>query len=151
MLRTPHTHTFTIEGDTFTLTEYQTRGSEARIQATYAESINSAPLAKEMYDGGNLWVEAVAKECLSQAPAWCWRDRMQGEVPSRFDPLRLITLEAFPRRTWPLFRKEVNAFLADLPQPLQPDDVPDPASLSRESDAVAAPQVVPVILPRRAE
>lgn len=151
MLPAPLTHTFQVDGETFTLTEYQTRGSEARIQATYAQALNPAPLPIEMYDGNNLWVEAIAKECLSQAPAWCWRDRLAGEAPSRFDPLRVVTLEAFSRFTWPQFRKEVNAFLADLRPSLPADDAPALNGVPTDTPSVDAPQAVPALLRGRAE
>jgi hypothetical protein len=151
MLKPPYTYTFRIDGDTFTLTEYQTRGSEARIQLLYAQALNPAPLPLSMHDGGNLWVEAVAKECLSQAPAWCWRDRFPDEAGSRFDPNRVVTLEEFPRLSWPIFRKEVNAFLADLPQVIQPDHTPTPRSVSRDADPLDAFETVPALLRGRAE
>jgi hypothetical protein len=151
MLKDPMTRTFQIAGELFTLTEYQTRGSEARIQVTFAQALNPAPVALDMYDGSNLWIEAVAKECLSDAPAWCWRQRQGSDAPSRFDAQRVITLEAFDRLTWPLFRKEVNAFLADLPQPLQPDEPPAAVRVPPDADSVATAETLPAVFRGRAE
>jgi len=140
MLPKPIEYEFIIENERYLLVEW-TRGGERRLKSDYALAIAPAPREIEAIDGANLYAEAVARECLREAPAVFWREALPAGAVNG-TPTRVVTFEQVPRALWERFRGEVDAFLA-LIFPLVPAE-PDRASPARAPDAVelAAPAAV---------
>lgn len=104
----------------------------------------------EGLDGADLYAEAVARECLTEAPEIFWESR-PAPGGSNGASLRVVTLERVPRRLWELFRQEVTAFLALI----FPAVSAAPADLSGtgpdESLSVAVAETLSPVLRGRAE
>jgi hypothetical protein len=149
MLPPPIEHRCTIDHETYVLLEWD-RGGERRIKADYAMAIAAAPSVLEAIDGANLYAEAVARECLREAPDVFWELR-PAAASQNGTPKRVVTLEHIPRALWELFRKEVDAFLAQIfpALPAAPGAAPDPGPADALS--VAAPQTVSAVFRGRAE
>jgi hypothetical protein len=140
MLPQPLRHRFTIDGELYCLEEY-TRGGERRIQQQYAMSLSltgTTPAVMQTLDGDNLYLEAVARECLREAPAIFWED-LSSTGAQNGATMRGVTFEQVPHSLWVRFAKEVEAFLASLfqrtRQDLAPVDTGRPAESTRLADA----------------
>jgi hypothetical protein len=149
MLPAPLEHRFTLDGEPYHLVEW-TRGQERRIRAWYIEAIAPNPAMLENLDGADLYVEAVARECLREAPGVWWQD-VPAPAGQNGTPGKVFTTERVPRALWVAFRKEADLFLGllfpDAPAVL---DRPD-AGRRTEPDAVAPLEVVPAVFRGRAE
>lgn len=149
MVSAPIEHSFVIDGERYVLREW-TRGGERRMRADYAIAISAAPQTLESLDGVDLWVEAVARECLIEAPALWW-ETLPVQTTQNGTPRRVVSTEHIPRAVWEAFRREVNHFLETIfPSPAA---TPEPASAPGAGlpDVVASPQAVPALLRGRAE
>lgn len=151
MSRPPLEHRFVIDGDPYCLVEYTTRGGERRIQEAFALRLAKAPSVIDALDGANLYAEAVAQECLKQAPESCWRLRTTDDVPNHWDARRVVSLDQYPLEHWAAFRREVDAFLASLPRLLPATPPSDPGALPADAPVVADPHEVPAVFRGRAE
>jgi hypothetical protein len=149
MLPPPITHTWTMEGERYTLVEW-TRGGEKRLRAEYAIAIAAAPAAIEAVDGQDLYLEAVARECLKEAPDLFWETR-PAQAQTNGTPLRVVTFEQVPRALWALFVVEVNAFLGKIfpAAAAESQSVPGPGPAA--ADPVAALEAVPALPRGRAQ
>lgn len=149
MLPAPIEHRFIIDGEPYLLVEW-TRGGERKIKIDYAISLTPAPTVLESIDGANLYAEAVARECLKEAPAIFWETR-PAVAGANGTPSRVVTLDQIPRRLWDQFRTEVDMFLQKLFPPTNADlDVASGASPA-EPVSVAAAETVSPVLRGRAE
>jgi hypothetical protein len=149
MLPAPIEHTFALEGERYRLVEWD-RGGERRIKVDYALAISPAPSVLESIDGANLYVEAVARECLREAPDLFWEMR-PAAASQNGTPSRVVTLEKIPRQLWEQFRKEVDAFIALIFPAAPPSLEPASPASAGESLAVAAAQALSPVLRGRAE
>lgn len=149
MIPHPLEHRFEIEGERYLLVEW-TRGGERRIKTEYALAIAAAPGVIDSIDGQNLYAEAVARECLKEAPPLFWED-LPALAGQNGTPRRQITLEHVPRQLWDLFRVEVDRFLGHLfpPAPTESQGPSDAGPAAPEPVAVA--QTVSPMLRGRAE
>jgi hypothetical protein len=144
-VRPPIDHAFTIQGDAYLLTECG-RGGQERYRREFALAIAAAPDILNGLDGINLSAQAVARQCLRQAPEAFWRTditpaaRKTAAVEGTL--WQLVSFEAVPLDVWEQFRKEVDTFLVRLPQPLPDVPEPAPAPVPREPVRVAAPEDV---------
>jgi hypothetical protein len=148
-MQAPIEHRFTLEGDAYCLKEW-TRGQERRMRAGYALAISAGPQTLEEIDGIDLWAEAVARECLTEAPPLWW-ETLPAVAGDNGTPRRLITTEQIPRALWEAFRGEVNRFLEAI--------FPAPAALAASpagpgpdlQGVVESPETVPAVFRGRAE
>jgi hypothetical protein len=149
MLPPPMTHEWTMEGERYKLVEW-TRGGEKRLRAEYAMAIAAAPAAIEAVDGQDLYLEAVARECLKEAPDVFW-DTRPAQAQTNGTPLRVVTFEQVPRALWALFVVEVNAFLGKIfpAAAAEPQSVPSAGAAT--ADSVAALETVSALPRGRAE
>lgn len=138
-----------IDGEKYCLVEW-TRGGERRLRAEYAMAIAAAPGVIDSVDGKSLYAEAVARECLKEAPAIFWEE-LPAQAGQNGQPRRVVNVERVPRRLWEAFIEEVTAFLALLfPAPvtiLEPGPGPGP----RDAAALAPAETVSPVLRGRAE
>lgn len=145
----PYEHRFSLDGEPYLLVA-PTRGGDRRIRAELAMAIAPAPAMLDSMDGGNLYAEAVARECLKEAPDVFWESR-PAPAGSNGTPSRVVTLEHVPLDLWERFRSEVDAFVAHF----RPGATAVPVLASepgeREPDAVAGVETVPPRLRGRAE
>lgn len=149
MIPAPIEHRFTLEGESYLLREYQ-RAGQRRIRAEYAQALAVAPQVLDAIDGLSLWAEAIARECLVEAPDLWWTD-VPAHAQQNGQPKRVITTDRIPQQLWNAFVKEVNSF-EELMFPPDPAVVPAAVADSpRESHDVAPPQTVPAPLRGRAE
>jgi hypothetical protein len=146
---TPYEHRFTLDGDTYCLVGW-TRGADRRIRSEYAMAIAAAPQVLDAIDGADLYAEAVAHECLTEAPDLFWETRPA--VPGvNGTPTRVVSLERVPLDLWERFREEVGTFVKVFrPGPTEVPGVA-PAPGPGDADAVAALETVPPRLRGRAE
>ncbi|PWT77616.1 MAG: hypothetical protein C5B60_02380 [Chloroflexi bacterium] len=149
MLRAPIDYTFTIEGQRYRLVEWD-RGGERRFRAEYALAIASAPDVLGGIDGQDLYTEAVARECLREAPDLFWTQRPPA-AGSNGTLTRVPTFEHIPHALWEVFRQEVNTFLTQVFPPLPTTDPPAPPGGSADAVPVADAQAVPAVFRGRAE
>jgi hypothetical protein len=149
MLPKPIEYRFTIEGDDYLLVEYD-RGGERRLKAEYALAIAAAPEVLDSLDGRNLYAEAVARECLKEAPPIFWETRPAGAAQNG-QPTRVVTLEHIPRALWEQFREGVDRFLGMIFPALSAEPGPAPDPGPAEPVALAAAQAVSPVLRGRAE
>jgi hypothetical protein len=149
MLPAPIDHTFVLEGERYRLVEWD-RGGERRIKTDYAMAIAPAPSVIESIDGANLYAEAVARECLREAPDLFWEQRPPGAMQNGL-PVRVVTLDKIPRALWELFRKEVDTFVSRIFPAPPPTVESAPAPGPGESLAVASAEIVPAVFRGRAE
>ena len=146
----PYEHRFVLDGDSYLLVGW-TRGGDRRINAAYALAIAAVPgLMLDAVDGNNLYTEAVARECLKEAPDLFW-ESVPPPAGTNGTATRVVTFEQVPIQLWERFRKEVDAFVAHF-RPV-PASVPGlaPASGAGEPDAVAALETVPPRFSGRAQ
>jgi hypothetical protein len=145
-VRPPIEHAFTIQGDAYVLTECG-RGGQERYKREFGLAIAAAPDILDRLDGVNLFAQAVARQCLRQAPEAFWRTdstpAARKTAAAEGELWRLVSFEAVPLDVWEQFRKEVDALVARLPQPLPDVPEPSPAPVSTEPVGVAAPEDVP--------
>jgi hypothetical protein len=148
MLPVPLEHRFTINGDTYLLMEY-TRGGERRLRQEYSMAIALAPGVIEAMDGADLYAEALARECLKEAPAIWWEEQ-PAQAGRNGTPARVITCEHIPRAVWVEFRREADYFLGLLFPPL-PAAVED-THVERQGapDVVETPEAIPAVFRGRA-
>lgn len=149
MLPAPIEHRFTIDDAHYCLVEWD-RGGERRIKADYALAISPAPSVMDSMDGANLYAEAVARECLKEAPALFWAP-LPPETPVNGTVRRVVTLEHIPRALWEAFRKEVDVFVGKIFSPAAPESAPALAAGPEHALAVAAVETVSPVLRGRAE
>jgi hypothetical protein len=145
MLRAPIEHQFSIDGESYILRE-SGRGGQERYRREFALALAAAPDILDRIDGVNLYAQAVARQCLRQAPACFWRMDVTSAVRAAAAPDRLWELVSFEQvglEVWEHFRKEVDAFVAQLPQPLPDESQPAPPGLPTHEDAVAVAEAVP--------
>jgi hypothetical protein len=146
----PYEHRFTLDGEPYRLVGW-TRGGDRRINADYALALSTVPgLVLDAVDGGNLYAEAVSRECLTEAPDLFWESKPPAPGTNG-TVTRVATFDQVPIQLWERFRTEVNAFVAQFrPVPgAVPGVAPDPGTA--EPDAVAALDAVPPRLSGRAE
>jgi hypothetical protein len=107
-------------------------------------------LMLETLDGQDLYAEAVARECLREAPELFWETR-PAPGGANGASVRVPTFDQVPRRLWDQFREGVQAFLAlifpAVPATLEPLLEPVPG----DAGAVAPAQALPAGLRGRAE
>lgn len=149
MLPPPIEHRFTIEGEPYLLVEWD-RGGERRIRSEYAIAIAPAPQVMESLDGASLYSEAVARECLKEAPEYFWTTRTPAATLNG-TPTRVVSLEHVPRVIWEQFRQEVDTFLGKIFPTIPETIAPAPQGRPEQSLAVATPQNVSAGLRGRAE
>jgi hypothetical protein len=149
MLPSPIEHRFVIEGEAYRLVEW-TRGGERRLRAEYAIALAPAMAALDAIDGANLYAEAVARECLKEAPEVFWESR-PATAGINGTPTRVVTLEHVPRALWERFRAEVDVFIGKIFPALSPEPPAAPPAGPGEPVAVAAPETVSPVLRGRAE
>jgi hypothetical protein len=149
MLPKPIEHRFVINGEPYLLVEW-TRGGERRFKTEYALAISQAPGVIEALDGANLYAEAVARECLKEAPDIFWEPRPANAIQNG-TASRSITLESVPRPLWEAFRKEVDMFLGQIFPATPAELAPAPAPGADQPMAVAHTETVPAVLRGRAE
>jgi hypothetical protein len=149
MLPKPIEYRFTIDDESYLLVEWN-RGGERRLRADYALAIAAAPDLLESIDGANLYAEAVARECLKEAPPVFWQE-LPAPAAHNGTPRPVVSLEHIPRRLWEQFRKEVNAFLLLL-FPTEPAAlVTSLAGGAGDQNRLAPPENVPAVFRGRAE
>jgi hypothetical protein len=145
-VRPPIEHAFTIQGDSYVLTECG-RGGQERYRREFALAIAAAPDILDRLDGINLYAQAVARQCLRQAPEAFWRmdvtPAARKTAAAEGELWRLVSFEAAPLDVWEQFRKEVDAFIARLPQPLPETPEPAPSAMPTEPVGVALVEDVP--------
>jgi hypothetical protein len=149
MLPKPIEYRFTIEGEDYLLVEYD-RGGERRLKAEYAMAIAAAPQVLESIDGSNLYAEAIARECLKEAPAIFWETRPAAATQNG-QPTRAVTLEHIPRALWEQFREGVDRFLGMIFPALPAESSPPSGPGPGEPVAVAPAEAVSAVLRGRAE
>jgi hypothetical protein len=149
MLPAPIEHRFVIEGESYLLVEW-TRGGEKRIRAEYAMAIAAAPTVIEAMDGADLYAEAVARECLKEAPPIFWQS-LPTQASGNGAPRATITLDQVPRGLWEAFRREVDAFLGKIFPAVPAEPAPDYAAGAAESVAVEIAEAVPTVFRGRAQ
>ena len=149
MLPAPIEHTFVLEHERYRLVEW-TRGGERRLRTDYAMAIAQSPQVIEALDGADLYAEAVARECLKEAPDIFWEE-FPALAGTNGTPRRVVSFERVPRTLWEAFRKEIDAFLGKIfpPLPAEPD-CPDDARAA-DPQSVALVETVPTMLRGRAE
>jgi hypothetical protein len=135
-MKPPLTHTFVIDGETFTLTEVNHTG-ERQIQIKYAQLVAPAPLLDALFYE-DLLAEATAAVCMTEAPPWCWKTQVSSQ-PVNGTPARVFDIGE-SRRFWPKLRIEVDTFRGLLRDAATADagHVAAPGS-----DAPSAPPVAP--------
>ncbi len=107
-------------------------------------------LILEALDGQDLYAEAVARECLREAPEVFWTLR-PAPGGANGQTVRVPTFEEVPRRLWDQFREGVNAFLA-LIFPAVPATAESVLTTGPgEPYAVATPEALSPVLRGRAE
>jgi len=148
MLPKPVEYRFSLDNASYVLVEWD-RGGEKRIRADYAMAIAAAPAVMESIDGADLYAEAVARECLREAPDIFWEivppmDARNGS--SR----RVVNLNHIPRALWQLFREEIDRFLGQIFPPLRATIDAASGASAPESDPVAPAQAVSPLLRGRA-
>jgi hypothetical protein len=149
MLPKPIEYEFEIDHEHYRLVEWD-RGAERRIRADYALAIAAAPQVMQSMDGANLYAEAVARECLRDAPEIFW-DTLPALAGHNGTTRRVVTLEHIPRALWELFREEVDRFLALIFPPL-PTTVAAPSPAGPDDPVpVASAETVPPLFRGRAE
>ena len=147
MIPEPRSHRFVIDANHYTLREY-TRAGERRINQRYALALSlngTTPGLMQTLDGDNLYIEAVAMECLTEAPDFWW-EYMPAPPATPATPngsrQRTVTFEQVPPLIWKAFCKEAEAFLASL-FPVAPTTLERPSDARpEESDRLAAAQTV---------
>jgi len=143
MFPAPIQHRFTIDGESYLLVEYDTLG-EDRIRMTYARAIAEVPGVLDVLYGMDLYCKAVAYECLKEAPASLWRD-----VPpvgnQNGTAGKTLTFEGMHRLHWEALRKEVDAFLALLPQSLPTPAEGPLAPVPANTGPVAPVETIPPV------
>jgi hypothetical protein len=149
MLPPPLEHRFTLEGETYCLTGW-TRGGERRIHAQYALALGPQPATLEAIDGGSLYDEAVAAECLREAPDYWWTQAPPA-AGSNGLPQRVFNCDRIPAGLWRDFREEVAKFLAKIFQRPTPDVRADAPAGAGDPPAMAAPEALAPGLRGRAE
>jgi hypothetical protein len=149
MLPTPIEHVFTLQNEPYRLVEWD-RGGERRIRAEYAIAIAPAPATMETMDGASLYVEAVARECLKEAPEVFW-ETLPAAAAHNGAPRRVPSFEHVPRALWEDFRREVDQFLGKIFPALPATPESESAAGPGESVAVAAVAPVSPMLRGRAE
>lgn len=149
MLPPPIEHVFAIDGHPYRLVEW-TRGGERRIRLEYAMAIAAAPGVIDGMDGQSLYAEAVARECLVEAPDLFWQTQAPG-ASQNGTPRRVVTLEQVPRALWALFLVEVEAFLGKIFPSAPQDAVSSAPAGPGEPVAVATLEAVSPMLRGRAE
>lgn len=149
MLPAPIEHRFAIDGEAYRLVEWD-RGGERRLRAAYALALGPAATVLEVIDGASLYAEAIAQECLVEAPDIFWTTRV-GTASQNGTPTRVVNVDKVPRALWERFRVEVDAFLAKL-FPAVPADVGAPdAAGPGDATPVALAQALSPVLRGRAE
>lgn len=149
MLPPPIVHRFTLEGESYCLSGW-TRGAERRIHAQYALALGPAASTLDAIDGGNLYDEAVAAECLTEAPDYWW-DTVPPAPGSNGTPRRVITCDRIPPALWRAFRAEVAQFLRLLFPGPAADAAPGAPAGAADPVPVASTEVVATGLRGRAE
>jgi hypothetical protein len=149
MLPTIIDHSFVLEGERYRLVEWD-RGGERRIKADYAMAIAPAPSVIESIDGANLYAEAVARECLREAPDIFWEARVLAPTQNG-TTTRSVMLDKVPRALWEQFRKEVDHFVSLIFPPPAVASEPAPPPGAGEPVAVAPAQALSPVLRGRAE
>ena len=149
MLPAPIEHTFRLEHEHYRLVEW-TRGGERRLRTEYAMAIAQSPQVIEALDGADLYAEAVARECLREAPDVFWEE-LPALAGSNGTPRRVVSFERVPRALWELFRKEIDAFLGKIFPPLPADPSRPDDTRPAEPQSVALVETVPAMLRGRAE
>jgi len=149
MLPPPIEHRFVLDGEPYLLREWD-RGGERRLRADYAMAIAAAPTVLESIDGANLYAEAVARECLKEAPDLFW-ETLPPAAGSNGTPRRVVTLEHVPRALWEQFRQGVDQFLGKIFPPLSTELGPAPAPDPGPALGVAPLETVSPMLRGRAE
>lgn len=161
-------HHFTIDGEAYWLHEWSRAGLH-RMRASWALDIAGnipalpggstlTPLEWSQHlsnviqaiDGADLWIEAVARECLKEAPPQWW-DTLPGPAQSNGTVRRVVTFERISPPLWEAFSAEVNVFLTK--QFRQPGTNPGAASQAgaAEPERLAPAQAVSPMLRGRAE
>ena len=149
MLPSPIEHHFDLNGESYLLVEW-TRGGERRLRADFALASSASPGVIDSIDGGDLYAEAVARECLKEAPAIFWETRPPS-AGANGTPQRVVNLDQVPRALWEAFRKEVDAFLALIFPPVSTELRQTSGERPAEPVAVAPAQAVPALFRGRAE
>lgn len=142
-------HTFTLDGESYRLVEWD-RGGERRLKAEYAMAIAPAPGVLENIDGGNLYAEAVARECLKEAPDIFWTTR-PAQAGQNGTPSRVVSLEHVPRALWEQFRAEVDRFLGLIFPAAAAELVTDLERRPSEPQRLETVENLPTVFQGRAE
>lgn len=140
---------FTLDGESYLLVGWS-RAADRRIRAEYAMGIAAAPAVLDALDGADLYAEAVARECLKEAPEFFW-ETLPASGATNGTPPRVLTFENVPLDLWDAFRHEVDTFIGFF-RPAAPPLVAlaaDPGEA--RPDAVAVAETVPTRPRGRAE
>lgn len=149
MLPAPHTHQFHVNGEPYTL-RVPGRAGDRRIQQQYALALSQqgiTPTLLHALDGDNLYVEAVATECLVEAPEYWWKTppapTPKGASPNGVE--KIVSFEHVPLDIWQQFRQEVETFLATFPGVVTTAVGETPSGRPEDADPVARPQNIPAV------
>ena len=154
MLPKPLEYAFVIEDEPYLLVECS-RGGQERYRREFALAIAAAPAVLDSVDGVNLLAQAVARQCLRLAPEVFWKDHisvaLRHAAATNGHLWESVYFEAVPLRIWEQFRKEVDAFMALLPQPLSADAPAPTEPRHHDENAMEPPEIVPAMLRGRAQ
>lgn len=147
-------HHFTIQGAPYQLLECG-RGGQERYRREFALAIAAAPGILDSVDGINLLAQAVARQCLRQAPEVFWKSDVtiaeKKAAQANGHLWELVTFEDVPLTVWEEFRQQVDFFMVRLPQPRQPDTPAASEPGTADTDPVETPEAVPAVFRGRAQ
>ena len=149
MVPKPLDYRFRIDDDTYLLVQ-PTRGGDRRIRQQFALAIAAAPAVIDSMDGENLMVEAIAQECLKEAPPYFWQE-LPATASSNGQPRQVVNCDGVPLAVWELFRTEVLAFRAQCFPGYAAESPPVDAAGAEPAAGVATVETLPAILRGRAE
>jgi hypothetical protein len=176
MLPTPLEHSYTLDGERYTLREAVMFEGQSRIQQYYALALALMPgalhpetglpiatqeplwsaaataysRALENISGATCYAKAVTQECLVEAPDLWW-------VPQPVTPgmngtvRRVVTFKNVTAALWTQHFREVNTFLEAIFRGQAETSAPVAPGGAAEPDAVAPAQALTPVLRGRAE
>jgi hypothetical protein len=104
----------------------------------------------EVLDGDNLWVEAIARECLTEAPDIFWDAPAPASGANGMSTKR-VKLDTIPRALWHQFRREVLVFRDQIFRQEQAESLAADTGRAADQGGVAPAEAVPPVFRGRAE